>query len=180
MQRQFQQFVEFQLHADLGTHSANCAADSGDLTSTVLWWLLTCLLLCNGRCFGWVVQKTVESPQWQFWVRPVPGQGCCARRCNDCGPCNAWFDYGYMFCIIQGSFWKNSRCLGADAWFDIGYIFCVSSRRASWTISHIFYVKVELWILWSILASSCIMAEEEVAAFVVNSGSGMHSAGFCW
>ena len=33
------------------------------------------------------------------------------------------------------------------------------------------------WILWSILVSSCNMAEEEVAAFVVNSGSGMHSAG---
>ena len=54
---------------------------------------------------------------------------------------------------------------------------CGSSRRALWTISHIFYVKVELWILWSVLVSSCNMAEEEVAAFVVNSGSGMHSAG---
>ena len=20
---------------------------------------------------------------------------------------NAWFDYGYMFCIIQGGFWEN-------------------------------------------------------------------------
>ena len=38
---------------------------------------------------------------------PVPGQGCCARRCNDCGSRNAWFDYGYMFCIIQGGFWKK-------------------------------------------------------------------------
>ena len=32
-------------------------------------------------------------------------------------------------------------------------------------ISHIFYVKVELWILRAILVSSC--AEEEVAALVV-------------
>ena len=29
MRRQFQQFVEFQLHADLGTHSAHYAADRG-------------------------------------------------------------------------------------------------------------------------------------------------------
>ena len=32
MQRQFQQVVEFQLHADLGTYRAHCAADRGDLT----------------------------------------------------------------------------------------------------------------------------------------------------
>ena len=53
-------------------------------------------------------QKTVESPQLQcLWACRVPGQGCCARRCNDCGSRNAWFDYGYMFCIIQGGFLKN-------------------------------------------------------------------------
>ena len=23
------------------------------------------------------------------------------------GSRNAWFDYGYMFCIIQGGFWMN-------------------------------------------------------------------------
>ena len=27
---------------------------------------------------------------------PVPGQGCCARWCNDCRSRNAWYDYGYM------------------------------------------------------------------------------------
>ena len=65
-------------------------------------------LLCNDRCPGWDAQKTVESPQLQwFGRRPVLGQGCCARWCNDLGPRNAWFDYGYMFCIIQGGFWKN-------------------------------------------------------------------------
>ena len=62
-----------------------------------LGWLLTRLLLCSDRCSGWVVQKTVEPPQWQFWVRPVLGQGCCARWCNDRGSRNAWFDNGYMF-----------------------------------------------------------------------------------
>ena len=30
----------FQLHADLGTHSAHCAADRGDLTGTVLGMVL--------------------------------------------------------------------------------------------------------------------------------------------
>ena len=45
-------------------------------------------------------------------------------------------------------------------------------------ISHKFYVKVELQIMRSILASlPANMAEEEVAALVVN-GSGMHSIGF--
>ena len=43
-------------------------------------------------------------PQLQFSVRPVPGQGCCARWCNDWGSRNAWFNYGYMSCIIQGGF----------------------------------------------------------------------------
>ena len=108
MQRQFQQFVKFQLHADLGTHSANCAADRGDLTSTVLWWLLPCLLLCKGRCSGGSRVKL-----WSLCScsacgrRPVPGQGCCARGAT-------------------------------SGWFDSGYIFCVSSRRALWTIFHIF------------------------------------------
>ena len=80
-----------------------------------LGWLSTCLLGWS----GWVVQKTVEPPQWQFWVRPVLGQGCCARWCNDWGPRNAWFNYGYMSCIIQGGFWKNfmifyvAGCLGS-------------------------------------------------------------------
>ena len=42
-----------------------------------------------------------------FGCRPVPGHGCCARWCNDWGSRNAWFDDGYMLCIIQGGFWKN-------------------------------------------------------------------------
>ena len=41
---------------------------------------------------------------------------------------------------------------------------------------HIFYVKVELWILRSILVSSCKHAEEEVAALVVY----MAVAAFYW
>ena len=69
-----------------------------------LGWLSTRLLLCSDRCSGWVVQKTVEPPQWQFWVRPVLGQGCCARWCNDRGSRNAWFDTGFMFCVSRMAF----------------------------------------------------------------------------
>ena len=69
-----------------------------------LGWLSMRLLLCSDRCSGWVVQKTVEPPQWQFWVRPVLGQGCCARWCNDLGLRNAWFDNGYMFCVSRMAF----------------------------------------------------------------------------
>ena len=47
----------------------------------------------------------------------------------------------------------TTRAWVRNAWFDSGYIFCVNSRRASWTNSQIFYVKVELRILRSILAS---------------------------
>ena len=84
MQRQFQQFVEFQLHADLGTHSANCAADRGDLTSTVLWWLLPCLLLCKGRCSGGSRVKTVESLQLQcLWASSSSWTRLLCPWCNE-------------------------------------------------------------------------------------------------
>ena len=47
-------------------------------------------------------------PQLQcLWPLSSSWTSCCARWCNDCGSRNAWFDYGYMFCIIQGGFWKN-------------------------------------------------------------------------
>ena len=84
-----------------------------------LGWLSMRLLLCSDRCSGWVVQKTVEPPQWQFWVRPVLGQDCCARWCNDREPRNAWFDFGSMLCIFLGGCWKNfmifyvTGCLGS-------------------------------------------------------------------
>ena len=52
--------------------------------------IVTRLLLCSDRCPGWGAQKTVEF-----------------RSCRFSGVRNAWFDYVYMFCIIQGGFWKN-------------------------------------------------------------------------
>ena len=42
----------------------------------------------------------------------------------------------------------------------------------------IFYVKVELWILWSILISSCIHGRRGSGRVCRLHGSGMHSAGF--
>ena len=72
-----------------------------------LGWLSTRLLLCSDRCPGWVMQKLWSFRSYTFGVRPVPGQGCCARWCNDWGSRNAGFDDGYMFCIIQGGSWKN-------------------------------------------------------------------------
>ena len=97
----------FQSHADLGTHSAHCAADRGDLTVTVLGMVVDALVVVNDRCPGWVAQQTVEFRSCSACGRrPVPGQGCCARWCNDFGSRNAWFDDGYMLHIIQGGFWR--------------------------------------------------------------------------
>ena len=59
------------------------------LTGTVLGMVVMRLLLCNDRCPGWGAQKTVEFCSCRSW-----------------GSRNAWFDYGYMFCIIQGGFWR--------------------------------------------------------------------------
>ena len=45
-------------------------------------------------------------------------------------------------------------------------------------ISHIFYVKVDLWILRSILVSSRLHGRRGSGRFRRLHGSGMHSAGF--
>ena len=100
--------VDKQLLADPGTQSAHCAADRGPSQVQFWGWLSTCLLLCNDRCPVGSRSKLWSLRSCSVFGRcPVPGQSCCARRCNDCGSRNAWFDYGYMFCIIQGGFWKN-------------------------------------------------------------------------
>ena len=81
----------FQSHADLGTHSAHCTADSS--------WD-GCQRACSCAAAGALVgscRKLWSFRSCSFGCRPVPGQGCCARRCNDCGSRNAWFDFGYMF-----------------------------------------------------------------------------------
>ena len=60
------------------------------------------LLLCNDRCLGWGAQK--------LWSSAVA---------VSLGSRNAWFDYGYMFCIIQGGFWKNFYDFPRDWWTRI-------------------------------------------------------------
>ena len=58
------------------------------LTGTVLGMVVMRLLLCNDRCPGWGAQK--------LWISAVAVLGGRAML-------------GYMFCIIQGGFWRNLR-----------------------------------------------------------------------
>ena len=66
-----------------------------------------------------------------------------------------------------------------NAWFDSEYILCVSSRMASWTNFSRFPREGGTL---DPQVDSCFflanMAEEEVAALVVNNGNGMHPTGF--
>ena len=92
-----QQTVDFHRYSSLDGCGCACCAMTGALVvpRRKLWSLR--------RCSG-------------FGRRSVLGQGCCARWCNDWGPRNAWFDYGYMFCIIQDGFWNYlyvTGCLGS-------------------------------------------------------------------
>ena len=66
----------------------NCAADRGDLTGTVLGMVLDAPVVVQQQV-PWL--ETVEVPQLPFFW----------------GSRNAWFDDGYMLCIIQGGSWKN-------------------------------------------------------------------------
>ena len=101
-----------------------------------------------------VAQKTVESPQLQwFWASSSSWTRSLCPLVQRLGVRNAWFDYGYMFCFIQGGFWKNFYDFPRD-WVDSDPE--VYSRRFS----------------------PCSHAEDDVAALVVNSGSGLRSAGF--
>ena len=97
------------------------------------------------------VQQTVEISQVQFFV---------------------WLSTRPLLC--------NDRFMGRATLGSTTDTYSASVR--GWLhgrISHIFHVKVELWILRSILASlPANMAEEEVAAFVVNNGNNMHYIGF--
>ena len=98
MQHKFQQFLfmnpgvlqfinrRVDIPAACRSWSAQCTLCSRPYSGMVV----TCLLLCSDRCPGWGAQKTVEF-----------------RSCRFSGVRNAWFDYVYMFCIIQGGFWKN-------------------------------------------------------------------------
>ena len=53
------------------------------------------------------VQQTVEISQLQFWGWFWTCLLWCNQQVPWLGSRNAWFDDGYMLCIIQGGFWKN-------------------------------------------------------------------------
>ena len=139
MQHQFQQslfmnpcvlqfinrVVDIPAAADLGTHSAHCAADRG---------------LSQVQFFVGVYAPVVVQRQVPWLGR---AENCGFRSCRFSGVRNAWFDCGYMFCIIQGGFWKNFTIFLVIWWTrDAG----VNSR------------SLHTW-------------REEVAALVVDSGS---------
>ena len=82
------------------------------------WRSRACCCAATGALVG-MCRKLWTSAVAVLGRRPVLGQGCCALWCNDWGLRNAWFNYGYMSCIIQGGFWKNftifyvAGCLGS-------------------------------------------------------------------
>ena len=99
--------VDIQLLADPGTHSAHCAADRGLSKVQFLGWL-SCACCCattgalvEARRKLWSSAVAVVLGVVQFLdkvVVPVVQRLWAAQ---------SWFDDGYMFCIIQGGFWKN-------------------------------------------------------------------------
>ena len=140
----------FQLHADLGTHSAHCA----DRGLSQVQFLAGCGRACCCAMTGALVGRAENCGVSAVAVvgrRPVLGQGRCARWCND-GARIAWFDCGYMFCFIHGGFWKNVYDF-PRVWVDSDPE--VNSRRFS----------------------PCSHAEDDMAALVFDNGSGMLFAG---
>ena len=74
-----------------------------DIPAACRSWYAQCTL-CSRPCSGDGSHAPVVVQ------RQVPWLGC-AENCGVpqllffWGSRNAWFDYGYMFCIIQGGFW---------------------------------------------------------------------------
>ena len=68
------------MHADLGTHSAHCAADRGDLTGTVLGMVVDAPVVVQRQVprLGRAENCGVSAVAVLVAVCPVPGQGCCA------------------------------------------------------------------------------------------------------
>ena len=123
----------------------------------------------------------VEVPELQFIDRVVVASSCVTETGLPVQIVQQTMEISqvpFLALLLTRPLLCNHRCLGAHAWFDSGCIFCVSLRRGLWKISHIFYVKVELWILRSILVSSCKHGRRGSGRFCRLHGSGMHSAGF--
>ena len=111
MQRQFQQIVEFfvpsvQFVDRMVDTSVACRSWYAQCTLCSRPWRShrysswdgcsrACCCAATGALIG-SCRKLWSLRSCSFGCRPVPGQGCCARRCNDCGSRNSWFDCGYM------------------------------------------------------------------------------------
>ena len=145
---------------------------------TVFGWLWTRLLLCNDWCPGGSRRKRWSFRSCSgFGRRPVLGQGCCARWCNDWG--RAMLDSTVDTCSA------SSRMA-----FGIFFIFYV----IGWTrlMRSILVVSLHTWPMRKLPCSSsvavtCVLLVSLVmhlalcprkAELVVNSSRGMHSTGF--
>ena len=58
--------------------------------------------------FGWFSMFSTHLEMGHYVHEPLVSLAV-PVRCLVYSWRNAWFDYGYMFCIIQGGFWKNFR-----------------------------------------------------------------------
>ena len=72
------------------------------------WLVVDAPVVVQWQVLWLVAQKTVESPQLQwFWASSSSWTWSLCPLVQRLGARNAWFDCGYMFCFIQGGFWKN-------------------------------------------------------------------------
>ena len=84
--------VDIQLLADPGTHSAHCAADRG-LSRYSSWYGRHAPVVVQRQVLWLVVQKTVESPQLQwFWASSSSWTRSLCPLVQRLGVRNAWFD----------------------------------------------------------------------------------------
>ena len=110
-QQQFQQFVEFlvpsvQFLDRVADFPVACRSWYAQCTLYSRPWRSDsysswdgCRRACCCAATGTLVgscSKLWSFRSCSFGCRPVSGQACCARRCNDCGSRNACFDIGYM------------------------------------------------------------------------------------
>ena len=67
---------------------------------TVFWGRLSCSCCCAAT-------DALVGERRKLW---------CSAVAVELGARNAWFDYGYMFCIIQCGFWKNFTTFLVTGW----------------------------------------------------------------
>ena len=143
--------VDIQLLADPGTHSAHCAADRGLSQVQFLVWLsCACCYATTSALVG--ARRNCGVPQLQcLWFLSSSWTRLLCPSVQRLWVAQSWFDYAYMFCIIQVGFWKN--------------------------LDNFLLEGVD-WILRSLLVASLLAHMPKSAAHAVDNGSGMLFAGF--